>query len=228
MLFEKIDDLLENNKDVILSIAPTYKIAYKENSLKVLNAVKALNIPIISETINGYYIIIDKVKNQLEYRDYLISEACPVIKNLIINKFPKLSKCLDGCCSPLTNHCSSLKEKYGNDVAIIFVGPCKNKLKEAIRDKSADICLTFQQLVDYLEYKNLLKSSKEEAFNFADTLENVQKDLNIISVDGYKNVINYLNQINDNKIMPKGYLMLYSCEEGCVGRTKKISINFNQ
>jgi hypothetical protein len=28
--------------------------------------------------------------------------------------------------------------------------------------------------------------------------------------------------------MPKGYLMLYSCEEGCVGRTKKISINFNQ
>ncbi len=228
MLFKKLDNLLEDNKVVLLSLAPTYKIAYKENSLKILNAIKALNISVISETINGYYIILDNVLKQLNEREFLISEACPVIKNLIINKYPDLSKSLDGCCSPLTNHCKYLKQKYGDNVPIIFAGPCKNKLKEAVRDESADICLTFQQLVDYLEYKKLINYIKEETFNFSDTLENNVNNIEIKSIDGYENVIKYLNQVNENKINPKGYLMLFSCEEGCVGRTKKVSVNFNQ
>lgn len=216
---KNIDILFQENENIVISLAPTYKIAFENNYFKIINAIGKLDISVVSETINGYYLIIDKVKKDLINKPFVISEACPIIRNLIINKYVKYVPYLDGYSSPLANHCSYLKEN-NSDAFIIFIGPCKNKIAEAKKDNSANVCLSFFEFMDYLEYKKLLDDNTNNELEFYNELHNNLDEVNIINIDGLKNVINFL-ETDPLDIDKKGYINLFYCQNGCVGKTYK-------
>ncbi|MCY1153286.1 MAG: hypothetical protein OWP43_12795 [Sphaerochaetaceae bacterium] len=219
-----IDKFITENKNIALSLAPTYKIAFKDKSEIILSKLNDLGISIISETINGYYLIVDKVKDQLKESEYIISEACPIIKELIYKRYPNLKDKLDGCSSPLSCHCKKLKDNFDN-ISILFVGPCKHKKNEALKDKSADLCITFEELIEYLKYKDLLTEDvlKGDFCNFTLCQKNTTDEINMINIDGINNVVSFLNFLDSNPTDVHGYINLFYCKDGCLGRTVKLN-----
>lgn len=223
MNIHKFDELLKTQK-IVVSLAPTYKIAYGDKTHLVLDGIKKLGIDIISETINGYHIILNKINCRLMTENYLISEACPLIKNIIEKKYPRLKNKLDGYSSPLNCHCSFLKSTI-EDATIIFVGPCKNKKIEAKKDLSANICLTYEELYSILIKKNLLNSVSGDLFDFRYKVAKPKLEFEIIEIDGIDNVINFLNKLDEEEITPFGYINLFYCIDGCMGKTIKNKID---
>ncbi|MCW7753870.1 4Fe-4S binding protein [Desulfobotulus sp. H1] len=58
-----------------------------------------------------------------------LSSACPVVVEFIKHYMPELSPCITDCASPLLAHARYLKEKYGKETGIVFIGPCIAKKK---------------------------------------------------------------------------------------------------
>ena len=76
-----------------------------------------------------------------------ISSACPVIDDYIRLYKPEFAKCITPIASPALTHCGLLKEMMGDDIKVVFIGPCIAKKNEA--DKNPDLmaaALTFDEL----------------------------------------------------------------------------------
>jgi iron only hydrogenase large subunit-like protein len=95
---------------------------------------------------------------------------------------PEFAKCITPVASPALTHCGLLKDILGDDIKVVFIGPCIAKKNEA--DEHPDLmsaALTFDELNYWI---------KEE---FID-IENIEVDEN----DILKEVSEYLrnNEVN--------------------------------
>ena len=77
----------------------------------------------------------------------LISSACPVIVDYIRLYKPEFAKYITPVGSPAKTHARMLKNIYGNDIAVVFIGPCIGKKNEADEDDNLiDVSITFEEL----------------------------------------------------------------------------------
>jgi len=70
--------------------------------------------------------------------------------------FPDLKKNLSPLLSPLLSQCTMLRNVYGNDIAIVFVGPClAKKFESDIHSELLDVTITFDEFRDLVESEGL-------------------------------------------------------------------------
>ena len=58
-----------------------------------------------------------------------ISSACPVIVEYVRLYKPEFAKYITPIGSPAKTHARMLKDLYGDDIAVVFIGPCIGKKK---------------------------------------------------------------------------------------------------
>jgi iron only hydrogenase large subunit-like protein/uncharacterized Fe-S cluster-containing protein len=96
----------------------------------------------------------------------VIASSCPVVVNLIEQYYPALISHLAPIVSPMIAHGRWLREKYGQDAFIVFIGPCIAKKREA-EDQcvsgAVDAVLTFQELAVWMDEKDLQLPESEAA-----------------------------------------------------------------
>ena len=66
---------------------------------------------------------------------------------------PEFTKYITPIGSPLMTHSKMLKETYGNDIAIVFIGPCiakKNEIDDINTKGMISYNVTFEHLVHFL------------------------------------------------------------------------------
>ena len=95
--------------------------------------------------------------------------ACPVVTNYVEKYRPdKLPYLLD-IASPMVMHGRELKEKFGEETKVVFIGPCIAKKGEAEREdnKAAiDAVLTFEELDSWLKDEEIsLEACDESGFD---------------------------------------------------------------
>ena len=149
---DDIDDvkkLIQNNERVIVSLAPSFVAEYKNSSFKNLKeALLKLGFYDVEETAIGATIVKKAYDEMLdENHDVIISSCCHAINLLIQKHYPEASKYLANVLSPMLAHGKDIKERYGKDTKVVFLGPCIAKKDEADRNREyVDEVLTYPEI----------------------------------------------------------------------------------
>lgn len=83
-----------------------------------------------------------------------ISTACPAVVSLVRKYYPQHAGLLAPIASPMAAHARLLREEYGAEIAIVFIGPCIAKKGEAT-DEGIEAALTFDELIDWLDAEGI-------------------------------------------------------------------------
>lgn len=143
-------DLFKRKRRVMASVSPSYvgELAGIEPPF-LIAALKKLGFEAVSETALGAQQVSARVAEQLKQSDakLTISSACPAAVDFVQKYLPEQADCITPILSPLLSHCRLLRKIYGDDIGIIFIGPCAAKKQEADRHPDIlDVALTYQDL----------------------------------------------------------------------------------
>lgn len=159
---DKVQAMVRRGERVIASLAPSYMGLLKYKTLgQVAEALKRLGFYQVRETSEGAaYVTMEYEKLLVQGgRDNIITTCCPSVNDMVELYYPELVPYLAPVVSPMIAHGMLLKHLYGDDVKVVFVGPCIAKMKEAEDDRHpgyVDGVLTFDDLQRWLDQREIL------------------------------------------------------------------------
>lgn len=237
---DKVKTLLTAQKQVYVSLAPSWAGIYDLTPAQMVAVLKKLGFYAVSETALGAQQVSIKTAEMLNNGEsgLHISSACPVIVDYIRYYKPEFAKYITPLASPALTHAKILKEKYGDKISIVFIGPCIGKKNEADSNPDfIDAALTFEELnywiseefinISEIEINNNDKFVPEEAFEGAlypveggmnETIKEVgvNEDVTLVKISGLENFDNFVEGLNTNSINNKVFVEALSCETGCI------------
>ncbi len=156
----KLEQFLKNEK-VVLSLPPTFVNHFHQWSQEELWArLKLIGFYAIEEMSVNAEPFLDTYSNLLQNTDkYIISSHCPIIVNLIEQKFPKLLDHLAPIENEAVIHARLLKQQYGEDIKVVHISPC---LSMVGKENDIDLTMTLDQALDFIFSR---KVNKEELAN---------------------------------------------------------------
>lgn len=166
----KVTQLLAAPDTTVASVAPSFPAAFADYGSGFLPAaLKKLGFDMVTETAVGAELVAaataELIKN---VKTPWVTSACPVVINLIEGYYPEFCEHITPIVSPMIAHARYLKHKYGEDIKIVFIGPCSAKKGEA--DEAGgiiDAVLTFEELHQALADAKIDKATLQPV-NFDD------------------------------------------------------------
>ena len=236
---DKAKNLIRAQKDVYVSLAPSWSGVFDVSEEKMVSILKRLGFTGVSETALGAQEVSIKTAEMLNNAEkgLFISSACPVIVNFIRKYRPEFAACVTPVGSPAMTHAKMLKDKYGENISIVFIGPCIGKKNEADEFKLFDVALTFEELKLWLndeaidissipadtENKFVPKAAYEGSLYPIDGGMNetirkigIKKEVQLMDISGLLPFEKALNQLNPDKLDKIIFVEALSCEGGCV------------
>lgn len=239
---DKAKRLLNIKNNVYVSLAPSWSGVYNVSKEKMISALKKLGFKGVSETALGAQevsIQCAKLLNTQKEQKLFISSACPAVVDYIRLYKPDFVKNITPVLSPALTHAGLLKKTYGDDISIIFIGPCIAKKKESDSHQNLiDVSLTFEELNIWFkdEFINIndIETDFEPHFvpknayegslypiegGMLETIRKVginEKEVSLISLSSIKNFDKALAGIDESKLNKKIFVEALACEGGCV------------
>lgn len=168
---ERVKGYLRHGMRTIISIAPSYLgVLEYDKPGQVVDALLKLGFAEVRETAEGAALVTKEYQRLLRegQMENMITTCCPSVNDLIEKYYPKLTKYMTPVVSPMIAHGRLIKSMYGEDVKVVFLGPCIAKKEEAIGDErvrgAVDAILTFEELVKWLKAEGIdIKTCEEKA-----------------------------------------------------------------
>ena len=178
----KAKELLTGGSKVAVSLAPSFAGIYdKWQWHRLPSALRKLGFDYIAETSTGAFFSAKATKEEyVNSKSSQIATACPAIVSYIEKYKPEKVSNLVKIVSPMIAHAKYLKELFANkgeDIKIVFIGPCTAKKAEAEREEFAglvDVALTFQELDEWLIDEGIKYEELEES-NFDEKAPDIAK-----------------------------------------------------
>ena len=154
--------------NAVAIIAPSFPAAFPDNSDKLPASLRAIGFSKVCEVSFGADLISDIYRKHLESSSdkTIISSPCPAIYNLIEKYYSGMVDHLADIVSPMVAMGRYLKKNLGNDVKVVFIGPCVAKKSEYIENEVADAIdavLTFKELKEIFSELNIDINDFEES-----------------------------------------------------------------
>ena len=144
---DRVKKLLEKSNDTIALLAPSFPAEFSDlgDYRNLVGMIKKAGFKYVTEVSFGADLVADKFKKLIEYdRDvFYITSDCPSIVNFIKLYHPDLTDQLAPIVSPMVAMSKVVREKYGSDVPVVFIGPCVAKKAESTE---IDEAITFTEL----------------------------------------------------------------------------------
>jgi len=163
--------LLDEAKPVAAILAPSFVAAFPEISPEqMVSALREVGFDMVCEVAFGAELVACEYSRLApSRREGLISTPCPAIVNLVEIHYPELIPLLAPIVSPMIALGRYLKKEKGQNLKIVFIGPCVAK-KEEIKHPSVrgvvDVVLTFKEIREIFELKKIdLAGQKEDEFD---------------------------------------------------------------
>lgn len=160
---EKIMSWINNGEKVIALVAPSFPGEFMDldDHKQVVAMIKALGFKYIHEVAFGADLVAIEYKKLLvnESNKRYISSDCPAIVSFILKYYPDLIRNLAPIVSPMVAMARVVKSIYGEDIKVVFIGPCVAKKGES---EEVDSAITFRELRELFEIKGITKSTQEE------------------------------------------------------------------
>lgn len=237
---DKVKNLILAKKDVYVSLAPSWSGVFDYKSSKIIAILKKLGFKGVSETALGAQQVSIKTTEILNNAEngLFISSACPAIVDYIRLYRPEFAKFITQTASPAVTHAKLLKKKYGDNAAVVFVGPCIAKKNESDNHKDLlDVSLTFEELKYWINGESIdivtiepdennvfipesafegniypIDGGMNETIKKCGIKENVQL-LNICSLQAFENA---LNGLNPETLKSPVFIEALACDGGCI------------
>lgn len=230
---EQLKSLMRSDKKIVLCVAPSFPAEFTElgNYREFVGLLKNLGFDLVVEVSFGADIIAQQYAKTFDdpKAKACISSDCPAIVYYVEHYHPKLVPDLAPIVSPMVAMARIMREKHGDDIKVVFAGPCIAKKAES---NEIDVAITFKELREIIEasglqYENIKAqdfdpphSGKGAIFpvshgllQTANKLEDICNG-NIIVADGKHDFKEVLREF-ENGALSSQHLELLCCE-GCV------------
>lgn len=140
--------LLESDREVAASVAPSFISSFGLDSFEPMRReLENLGFSFAEETAVGAAAVAEEYTRLLEGGEYknLISSSCAAVNRLIQIYYPQALKYLAPVETPMVTHAKLLKKRFPES-AVVFIGPCIAKKREADESHIIDCVLTFEEL----------------------------------------------------------------------------------
>ena len=152
---DRVIKLLQDEENVAAIVAPSFPaefLEFKDYRLFV-GMIRALGFKYVCEVSFGADIVADRYRQLIsENREFYITSDCPSIVNYVRFYHPDLVDKLAPIVSPMVAMGRVVRKKYGEDIKIVFIGPCVAKKAESNEINEA---LTFTELRDLFQMKGI-------------------------------------------------------------------------
>ena len=237
----EVEKLLESEKNVIACIAPSFPAEFSDitNYQVLVGMIRRLGFSKVVEVAFGADLIASEYRQMIDSNDKkpYISSDCPSIVYYIEHYHPDLVQNLAPIASPMVAISRAVRQEYGADVKVVFIGPCIAKKAES---DEVDEGITFRELRELFQMydinsRNVVasdfdppKAGKGAVFPVARGLiQSIDKnddltDGNIISASGKDNFKEIIAEFESGELDCK-YMELLCCK-GCImgpGMTNK-------
>lgn len=226
-----------SRKDCVAILAPSFPAEFGgTNYKKIIGAIKALGFKYVNEVGFGADLVAKTYKSFIQKNDKsYITTSCPGVVSFVEKYHPNLVDNLLPVVSPMHATGMVLKELYGSDIKIIFIGPCIAKKAEQTRANVSnfiDDVLTFAELKEIFLMKNIILNEVEDkdldppyanygsmfslsrgSFLAAEVEENYIDNV-VISAEGRKNFIEAIKEFENGYL--EANLLDVLCCEGCI------------
>lgn len=165
---EETKDLLSSGGKIAAICDPTISGEFHDitDYRKFVEMIKELGFTYVSEVSFGVDLVARKYKELLDdfKGKYHITSNCPSVVAFIEKYYPELITNLAPIVSPMVATAKVIRRKYGNDVKVVFIGPCIATKDEALKytgDARIDSVLTFVELRQLFAQFNIRESQLE-------------------------------------------------------------------
>lgn len=216
---------------VVASVAPS-SVADLENInyKKFVGALKKIGFYKVEETIVGAKAITEEYEKYIKNnkQNIYISSCCPTINYLITKYHEDIIKYLMPVDSPMIAHGKYLKKIYGEDIKVVFIGPCISKKYESLHDGSGiiDKVISIQECIDSINDMDINDIEEREfdnkplgdvaLFPVEEGMNFNMGEINKVKVSGMDNVKDLINSIENNELNNM-FIEINACSGSCVG-----------
>jgi iron only hydrogenase large subunit-like protein len=240
-----VKELIASGRKVVVSLAPSFVAQFPGvRPAQVIHALKQVGVFAVSETALGAQQVSAGVLSLMkdEPGHVWVSSACPVVVDFVAKYHTECQDNIAPLLSPLLTHCKMLREYYGNGIAIVFIGPCIAKKKEAEQHPELlDLVLTFEDLENWFNEEGITLDSVVEESGDCFGLEEAHegalypiegglipgiagdiqvKSSQVMSFSGIPNVEQALKGIAEWRPDHNIFLELTACAGSCVNGPK--------
>ena len=250
---EKVKTLMIAGKEIYVSLAPSWTGIYDLTTPVMVALLKKLGFKGVSETALGAEEVSIETAKILENSEngLYISSACPVIVDFVRKYHSEFSKNILQIASPALTHAKMLKKQFGEDISVVFIGPCIGKKNESDRHKDLiDVSLTFEELNFWIndEFINIseIEPKEDDVFVGGKSFEGglypldggmnetmrkagINEDIKLINISSLETFGKSLEAFDNKNLDGKVFIEALACSGGCVNGpcadTKKSGIN---
>ncbi len=157
---EKALGLLKEEGRVAALMAPSFPAAFDAPPAQVIGAVRALGFEPVVEVAYGADLVNQACRHYLAQHPngVHIASACPAVVEYVRKYHPELTDRIMPIVSPMIATALAVKDRYGDDVCCVFIGPCVAKKAEILDEHVAglvDEVLTLAELKSILDLQEI-------------------------------------------------------------------------
>lgn len=229
---DKVKGFFKNKERTVVSLGSTFVGAFGHNSPKIVAALKKLGFDYVEEIVIASQIVSREYEKYAERKDgkCYITTYCPSINELVQKYYPEVIPNLIPVIPPMVCHGKMIKQRYGEDTKVIFIGPCVAKKSEAKEENDVDAIITFDELDIWLKEEGIEFSSlKEIPFDdksaygkrfpiFGETVYQMNTrgiKAEVIYVDGINDCKEVLQKVREGKFRDV-LIEMNLCRHGCL------------
>ncbi len=233
--------LIASGKPVYVSLAPSWLAVFPEwTAGQLVAALRRLGFAGVGETALGAQEVSAVLAGEMAEAEsgLFISSACPAVVDLVRKHVPGLSPRLTGLASPALTHSALLRRHFGEDIGVVFIGPCAAKKNEAdTHPDLLDLALTFTELDGWFAEQGvnpkLFTPGADDVFvpraaaegslyplvgGMLETMERYGCPETVWreSISGLRQIYRSLGALNNSDMSPPLFLEALACRGGCV------------
>lgn len=237
----RVKHLLKLKERVIVSLAPSYVAEFKDVTPgQLIRGLKKLGFYGVSETALGAQEVSAHTAALLNKKpgSVYISSACPTVVEYIKKYRPQYTPNLTPFYSPVLTHCSMLRKQLGNDIGIVFMGPCISKKVESDdHPHLLNVAMTFAALHRWFWEEGIniweLTPEDDDSFIYGSSSDGALypidggmiagiragctvNDAHYMSFSGIKEVEHVLEDLESFETGSTLFLELLACQGGCI------------
>jgi two-component system NtrC family sensor kinase len=143
----EVNQLLKTHSKIVALVAPSFPAEFTdiEDYQELVAMIRKLGFSHVHEVAFGADLVAGEYKKRLEQDmpEGEISSDCPAIVYYVRHYHPQLVKNLTPIVSPMIAMTRVVRRLYGDDIPVVFIGPCIAKKAES---REVDEVLTFREL----------------------------------------------------------------------------------
>jgi len=153
---DEVNVLLKSGQPVAACIAPSFPAEFTEipDYRLLVGMIRRLGFTYVAEVSFGADMVAREYEKRIKNNSQQgsISSDCPAIVYFIRHYHPELVSSLAPVSSPMLAMSRIMKKKYGEDLKVVFIGPCFAKKAET---GEVDEVLTFRELREMFQEKDI-------------------------------------------------------------------------